>query len=149
MTFRNMILVGLLLIGLGGCAISEMRHDIEKSQRNIADLNKKLSEEQAQEDGLESKKRKLIEQLKSKQLSLEELQIQLNALQEQNQSTKATTAEALHRQRELDDQLKRYQNEIGSLQQSKTSSMKDKEDKEKKIMFLRKKIREQLELGLH
>jgi chromosome segregation ATPase len=149
MTFRNMTLVGLLLIGVGGCAISEMHHDIEKSQRNIADLNRKLSEEQAQQDGLESKKRKLIEELKSKQLSLEELQIQLNALQEQNQAAKATTAEALHRQRELDDQLKRYQDEIGSLQQSKTSSMKEKEDKEKKIMFLRKKIREQLELGLH
>lgn len=148
MSFWRFFLIGLLQLGPVSCAIIAMRDDIKKTEQNVAGLEDKLADEKAKSDVLDAKKKALIEDLSSRQLSLEEMQSQLDQLQQQNHSINATTGDSLRRQRELDNRLNLLQDEIRELQKSNASSAKDTEERKRKITFLQKRIKDQLELGL-
>lgn len=133
---------------VAGCeqsALMTMRTQNQQAEQRIAAKELELQQTRDQQRVLTEEKQRLISELDSKKLTLDQLHAELDQLERQNARIKASTNLQAKEKQALEAQIRQYRNEIDALQSNQEMSLADKE---KRIEELRQKIKAYLEMGL-
>jgi chromosome segregation ATPase len=122
-------------------ALMQIRSDNEAAQARIATKEQELKATEDQRAALLNEQKKLMSELETKPMTLDELNAKLNALRTENARIKADTAAQQKQKESLDLQIKKYQADVAALQ--KDNRLPD-DEKRRRIDDLKKQISAQL-----
>jgi chromosome segregation ATPase len=126
-------------------ALMQIRSDNEAAQARIVTKEQELKATEDQRAALLNEQKKLMSELETKPMTLDELNAKLNALRTENARIKADTAAQQKQKESLDLQIKKYQADVAALQ--KDNRLPD-DEKRRRIDDLKKQISAQLKLML-
>ena len=153
MRHRGTILLCCCLLTLAGCqsALLQMKDDNSEMEMRIAQKEQRVSELEIENRSLQEKKAKLLRDLETTKLNLDQISERLKSIQMENDRIQAITPEQLKKQKEDSARLKDYRDEIELLlndEQLAFDERGSKIDKQKRIEELREEINLYLQFGL-
>ena len=149
---RSSIVSLCFLCSLPGCTVMEMHQDVQERESRIEVKESMLAEAQKEQKALEERRSRLVSDLKTRQMTLDDLRARLDDLQMQNRRAATASEEQKSQQRELDRKIalqkrevERQKQEIVQLEKANALS---EANKRQRIETLKSEIRKQLEVGL-
>lgn len=137
--------VFFFLTACGSSALMELRHENVATEERIGKKVQELEYLQNQQKLLLEKQKNLLSDLKTQQITLNELEAELENLREANARIKVESGGQRKKKEDLELQLRRYQEEIDALRSNDRLS---DEEKRKRIKDLEEQIRTDLEFML-
>ena len=137
--------VSFFLTACGSSALMELRRENVATEERIGKKVQELEYLQNQQKLLLEKQKNLLSDLKTKQITLYELEAELENLREANARIKVESEGQRKKKEDLELQLRRYQEEIDALRNNDRLS---DEGKRKRIKDLEEQIRTDLEFML-
>jgi septal ring factor EnvC (AmiA/AmiB activator) len=141
-----------VLLLLFGCTVMQIREENKQAELRIASKEKILSDEEIkaqqlkqQRDDLEKEKERLLLELDTKQMTLDELFADLEKLERENARLQKQSEKTSIQEQNLAQQLRHYKEEITELRGDQPISSADKA---RRIEELKEEIRNYLRLGL-
>jgi len=139
------IAAAIAISSTSGCTVAQLKEDVNQSQNRIDEKQQVLQGEEVQQDALRREQQRLRRDIGSKQMSLDELHARLDRLQAENRRNAAVSQQQQEKKRRLDKELTDRKLEITQLQNSDLSVA----EKNRRIEALKRKIQQELDLGLH
>ncbi len=137
--------VFLFLTACGSSALMELRRENVATEERVDKKVQELEYLQNQQKLLLEKQKNLLSDLKTRQITLNELEAELENLREANARIKVESEGQRKKKEDLELQLRRYQEEIDALRSDDRLS---DEEKRKRIKDLEEQIRTDLEFML-
>lgn len=134
--------VALLLPVIGGCTLAQLNQQVDASQARVNAKQKELDAEQTRQAALHQDMLDLSQELEQRQMSLDDLNARLEQLRQQNAKAAAATSAQQARKRQIQAQIKSYQDQLAAIQRN--PGMTDAE-KRKLSAHLQDEIRKALQ----
>lgn len=148
----KLITTVLLVFGLSGCTVMQLRNEVKTDEERLAGKESQLKTEEDRKAQLEDRKTQLQQDMErlqgdlaARQMSLDDLKLRLEQLQQANAATLAETNDQREKKRERAAKLQKHEREVVAIEQSDASV----EEKQKRVQFLKEEIRKSLEILLH
>ena len=153
MHHRGILLIYCCLLTLAGCqsALIQMKNENSARELRIPQKEQRVSDLESRNRSLQDKKAKLLKDLETTKLNLDQLSEELKTLQKDNDQLRVITPEQLKKQQQESLRLKEYRDEIELLlndEQFAFDERGSKIDKQKRIEELREEIKLYLQFGL-
>jgi chromosome segregation ATPase len=132
----------MLLPAMSACTLTQLNQQVDAGQARVDAKQQELDVEQARQAALHQEMLGLSAELNQRQLSLAELNARLERLRQQNARAAEATAAQQARKRQVQAQIKSYQDQIGALQRNPTLS---DDEKRKLSAHLQDEIRKALQ----
>ena len=142
---RVIFIILLLSLLTNGCVTMQIREKNIRVEQRIAAKEQELQALEKQRIDLEYEKERLLTELDTKQMTLDELLANLKNLENKNAHLRAHSKKSKNQKLNFEKQIRQYKKEVSALQDGERLS---DEDKEKRIKELKEKIRNYLILGL-
>jgi len=136
---------GLLFAACAQSALMQVRSDNEAAEARIATKEQELKATEDQRTALLQEQKKLMSELETKPMTLDELNAKLEDLRKENARIKTDTAAQQKKKEDLELQIRKYKADIAALQ--KNNRLSD-DEKIRRIEDLKKQISEHLKLML-
>jgi len=136
---------GLLFAACAQSALMQVRSDNEAAEARIATKEQELKATEGQRTALLQEQKKLMSELETKPMTLDELNAKLEDLRKENARIKTDTAAQQKKKEDLELQIRKYKADIAALQ--KNNRLSD-DEKIRRIEDLKKQISEHLKLML-
>jgi len=136
---------GFLLAACAQSALMQIRSDNEAAQARIATKEQELKATEDQRAALLNEQKKLMSELETKPMTLDELNTKLENLRKENARIKTDTAAQQKKKENLELQIGKYNADIAALQ--KDNRLSD-DEKRRRIEDLKKQISAHLKLML-
>jgi len=136
---------GFLLAACAQSALMQIRSDNEAAQARIATKEQELKATEDQRAALLNEQKKLMSELETKPMTLDELNTKLENLRKENARIKSDTAAQQKKKESLELQIGKYKADIAALQ--KDNRLSD-DEKKRRIEDLKKQISAHLKLML-
>ena len=134
----------LVACGLaGGCAIHEMKVENERLETQVRTKEDELARTQQTQVALQDERTRLMEDLRTRELTIAEMKARLDELQRLNASTTAATAEERQQRAARDRQLEEAASHVRAAELDTTASQAAKA---KRLEDVRRQLRKTLEL---
>lgn len=136
---------GLLVTAalLGGCTVTQMRADNERTTQQIGAKEQELRQAQQQQAELEAERRRLSDDLRTRDLTLAEMSARLQELERRNAGASAVTDEQRRQKAQRQKVLADAKAEVNALERTPGLSP---DAKAKRLKELREELRKTLEL---
>lgn len=136
---------GFLFAACAQSALMQIRSDNEAAEARIATKEQELKATEDQRAALLNEQKKLMSELETKPMTLDELNAKLENLRKQNARIKTDTAAQQKKKESLELQIGKYKADIAALQ--KDNRLSD-DEKKRRIEDLKKQISAHLKLML-
>jgi len=136
---------GFLLAACAQSALMQIRSDNEAAEARIATKEQELKATEDQRAALLNEQKKLMSELETKPMTLDELNTKLENLRKENARIKTDTAAQQKKKENLELQIGKYNADIAALQ--KDNRLSD-DEKRRRIEDLKKQISAHLKLML-
>ena len=133
----------LVLVGLNGCTIVEMRNDLQDRQTRIGEKQQQLGDLRATQTELAAESDRLKDDLQRRELNASELRTRLDELFKLNEAAQVSSAQQRAQQEERRRQLQAVRQQAQALDQDTSLSG---EEKQKRLDDLKEKTRELLKI---
>jgi septal ring factor EnvC (AmiA/AmiB activator) len=128
---------------LAGCTIVQMRADNERHEQQVQTREQELQREMQTQDQLQAERQRLLDDLRSRELTLDELKVRLEQLQRLNASLLADTQEEQRRKAARAKQLNEAANQVNGVEHDPSLTPAAKA---KRLEDVRNELRKTLEL---
>ena len=115
---RALVLLPALGLGLAGCTISQLSEDNQVRATRIAGKEHQLASDGARQEELRAQSQQLEAEVRAWEVSLGELQSELDRLQRRNAAAVEQTRAQSLRKEQLARQIRQYQDEAAALRRS-------------------------------
>ena len=143
---RNYILRWAVLSApclVGACTITEMRADNVRREQQVHSKESDLQREQQAQSQLQAESQRLATDLRTRELTVNELKVRLQEIQRLNSLSPATTPEQQQRKAKRNKQLSDAAGQVRAIEADSTSTQ---EAKARKLDEVRRQLRVSLEL---
>ena len=128
---------------LAGCTIVQMRADNERHEQQVQTREQELQREMQTQDQLQAERQRLLDDLRSRELTLDELKVRLEQLQRLNASLLADTQEEQRRKAARAKRLNEAASQVNSVEHDPALTPAAKA---KRLEDVRNELRKTLEL---
>lgn len=128
---------------VAGCTINEMRTDTSRREQDVRTKEAELERAQQAQAQLQAERQRLVDDLRTRELTVGELKMRLQELQRLNVGSRAATQEQQQQRASREKQLSEAANQVKALEQDSTSTQ---DAKAKRLDAVRRQLRKTLEL---
>lgn len=139
---RSITMAALMILGLYGCTVMQLRNEVKTDEVRLASKTDELEIEEARQAQLQQEITRLKSDLATRQMSLDDLKVRLEQLQRANDATLAGTRPQQDKKRERAVKLQKHQKEVVAIEQSGGNP----EEKQKRLQHLKDEIRKSLSM---
>jgi septal ring factor EnvC (AmiA/AmiB activator) len=128
---------------VAGCTITEMRADNDRREQQVRNKELELQQEMQTQAQLQSERQRLLDDLRSRELTVDELKVRLAELQRLNAALLATTQEQQRQKAVREKQLSQAVSQVNGVEQDPALTP---EAKARHLDDVRSQLRKMLEL---
>jgi TolA-binding protein len=126
-----------------GCTIAEIKSDNARREQQVRVKEQELQQAQQTQSDLQAEKQRLLDDLRTRELSIGELKGRLDQLQRLNAASAASTQQQLQQKNARQKQLSDAASQVKAAEQDTTSTP---DAKAKRLNAVRQQLRQTLEL---
>lgn len=145
-TRRRTSIPGLLLLAacmLGGCTISKIKADNEAIEQSIGTKERELQRAQQQQAEIDAEQQRLLNDLRTRELTLAEMSARLQELERRNAAAPAVTEEQRRVKAQREKALDDARNKVREVERAPDQSA---QAKARRLKEVREELRKTLEL---